>query len=89
MTITLRPEHEKAINEAIKSGAYERPDDVIARALEVLRWEDGWLHDQKDEITAKIERGFQQFEHGEFLTAEESRADRDKQRAAWLAEHKR
>jgi Arc/MetJ-type ribon-helix-helix transcriptional regulator len=89
MTITLRPEHEKAINEAIESGLYERPEDVIARALEVLRWEGGWLHDQRDEIAAKIEHAFEQSEHRELLTAEESRADRDKQRAAWLAEHNR
>jgi len=37
MTITLRPEHEKAIAQAIQSGAYENPDSVIERALEVLR----------------------------------------------------
>jgi Arc/MetJ-type ribon-helix-helix transcriptional regulator len=40
MSVTLRPEHEKAIAEAIQSGAYENPDQVIERALEVLRSED-------------------------------------------------
>ena len=45
MTITLRPEHEKAIAQAIQSGAYQNPDEVIARALEVLRAEDDWLSD--------------------------------------------
>lgn len=28
MTITLRPEHEKAIAQAIESGAYQNPDAV-------------------------------------------------------------
>ena len=45
MTITLRPEHEKAIAQAIQSCAYQNPDEVIARALEVLRAEDDWLSD--------------------------------------------
>jgi len=58
MTITLRPEHEKLIAQAIESGAYQNPDEVIGRALDMLRDEDEWLHDQRDEIAAKIERAF-------------------------------
>lgn len=89
MTITLRPEHEKAIAEAIQSGAYQSPDDVIFRALEVLRGEEAWLHEHRDEVAAKIDRAFEQFEGGEFLTAEESRSDMDKRKAAWVAEQNR
>ena len=37
MSMTLKPEHEQAIARAIQSGAYETPDQVIERALEVLR----------------------------------------------------
>ena len=43
MSITLRPQHEKAIERAIQSGACQNPDEVIGRALEVLRSEDEWL----------------------------------------------
>jgi len=89
MTITLRPEHEKAIAQAIESGAYESPDEVIARALEVLRSQDQWLHDKKDEVAEKIERAFGQFERGEFFSAEESRADLAKRKEVWLTEQKR
>jgi antitoxin ParD1/3/4 len=89
MSITLRPEHEKAVVQAIQSGAYENPDQVIERALEVLRFEDVWLHDHKEEVAEKIERAFGQFERGEFFSAEESRADMEKRKAAWLAEQKR
>jgi putative addiction module CopG family antidote len=67
MNITLRPEHEKAILQAIESGAYQSPDDVIARALDVLREEEDWLHENRDEIAAKIDRAFDQFERGEFF----------------------
>ena len=36
MPITLRPEHEQLIAEALRSGAYQSPDEVIKRALELL-----------------------------------------------------
>ena len=89
MTITLRPEHEKAIAQAIQSGAYENPDEVIGRALEVLRAEDEWLYGHRDEIAEKIERAFGQFERGEFLSSTESQADMAKRKAEWLREQKR
>ena len=89
MTITLRPEHEKLIAQAIESGAYQNPDEVIGRALDMLRDEDEWLHDQRDEIAAKIERAFGQFERGEFHSAEQSRDEMEKRKAAWLNEQKR
>ena len=37
----------------------------------------------------QIERAFEQFEHGEFFSAEESRADIEKRKAVWLATQKR
>ncbi len=89
MTITLRPEHEKVVAQAIQAGAYQSPDEVIGRALEVLRSEDTWLLDHKDEIAAKIDRAFGQFERGEFFSDEESRADMEKRKAAWLADQTR
>jgi antitoxin ParD1/3/4 len=89
MTITLRPEHEKAITQAIQSGAYQNPDEVIGRALEVLRGEDEWLHERKDEIAEKIERAFGQFERGEFFSADESQADMERRKTAWLNEQQR
>ena len=86
MTITLRPEQEKAVAQAIASGAYQSPDDVISRALEVLRAEDDWISGQKDAIAEKLERAFEQFERGEFLSSDESRADMAKRKADWLGQ---
>ena len=37
MPIQLKPEQEQRIAKAIRSGAYQSPDDVIDRALGVLR----------------------------------------------------
>ena len=74
------------IAEAIQSGAYQNPNQVIERALEVLRLEDEQLHNDKDLIHEKIERAFAQFERGEFSSAEESRANMKKRKATWIAE---
>jgi len=84
MTIQLKPEHAQVVSEAVQSGAYPHPDDVIARALEVLRGEDGWLHERKDEVAEKIERAFGQFERGEFFSSDESRSDMERRKTEWL-----
>jgi Arc/MetJ-type ribon-helix-helix transcriptional regulator len=86
MTITLQPEHEKLIAQAMQTGAYQNPDEVIGRALEMLNSENEWLHDHQPDIAEKIERAFGQFERGEFFSADESKADMEKHKAAWLRE---
>jgi Arc/MetJ-type ribon-helix-helix transcriptional regulator len=86
VTITIRPEHEHLIAQAIENGSYQNPDDLIARALEVLRSEDEWLDENKTVIGEKIERAFGQFERGEFYSAEQSRAEMAKRKAEWLRE---
>jgi hypothetical protein len=47
------------------------------------------MSDQKDSVEAKIERAFAQFENGEFLSAENSRADMEKRKEEWLARQQR
>ena len=86
MTITFRPEHEKLIAQAIETGAYQNPDEVIERALRILHCEEEWLLDHKAEISEKIERAFGQFDRGEFFPADESQADMEKRKAAWFRE---
>jgi putative addiction module CopG family antidote len=88
MTITLRPENEKLIAQAMQTGAYQSPDEVIERALQMLHSEEEWLDCHKSEITEKIERAFAQFDRGEFLSAEESQADMEKRKAAWFRERR-
>ncbi len=36
MTIELKPEHQRLIEQAIQSGAYRYPDEVISAALDRL-----------------------------------------------------
>jgi antitoxin ParD1/3/4 len=84
MTITLRPEHEKLIALAMQTGTYEDADEVIERALRMLHSEEEWLADHKAEIADKIDRAFAQFERGEFYSANDSQAERDRRKAEWL-----
>jgi len=87
VTVTIRPEDEQLIAEAIQSGAYQNPDDVIGRALQALRLEEKWLADHQKVVSDKIERAFAQFERGEFLTPEQSKADMEKRKANWMRDH--
>ena len=56
MTITLRPDLEQWISQAIQSGAYSTADQLIEHALEMLRLADA--DDNKDQINEKIHRAF-------------------------------
>jgi Arc/MetJ-type ribon-helix-helix transcriptional regulator len=68
------------------SGVYHSPEEVIERALEVLRAEDEWLAQNEEAINQKIERGIAQLDRGEGISGEELRARLEERKAAWLAE---
>jgi antitoxin ParD1/3/4 len=87
MTITLRPEHELMISEALRSGAYESADEVIGRALEMLNFQDEWLHKHREAIQAKISRGLAQLDRGEGISGELSRSRLEEKKRAWLEEN--
>lgn len=89
MTINLPPEYELLIAKEMETGAYHDPEEVVHRALEMLRSENEWLHKQHEQIEEKIDRAFKQFERGEFFTAEESRADMERRKLMWRSDQKR
>ena len=63
MSITLQPEHERLIAEALRSGAYQRPEEVILRALELLHRRDAWLAENR----TKIDEGYAAAQRGELI----------------------
>jgi putative addiction module CopG family antidote len=65
LTIQLKPEQEHRIAEAVRSGAYRSPSDVIDRALEVLREQDEWLMANRQAVDAKIRKGLEELNRGE------------------------
>jgi putative addiction module CopG family antidote len=71
MTIELKPEQQRMIDLAIKSGAYHDSDEVIATALSMLA-EDGEdaaerLAERREAVATRIAEGFAQAERGELM----------------------
>jgi len=71
MPMQLKPEQEHRIAETLRSGAYQSPDDVIDRALEVLRERDEWLMANRQTVDAKIRRGIEELNRGEGIPEDE------------------
>jgi Arc/MetJ-type ribon-helix-helix transcriptional regulator len=71
MTIQLKPEQEQRIAEAIRSGAYQSPTDVIDRALEVLHERDEWLVTNRQTVDAKIRKGMEELARWEGIPEDE------------------
>ena len=86
MTVTISPEQERLIREAMQTGAYKSADEVVAHALELLRSGEQWLESEKTAIASKIETALKQFERGDVLSPEQSRADMANRKAKWFAQ---
>ena len=71
MTVQLSPQQEHRVAEALRSGVYRSPDDVIDRALEVLHEQDEWLMANRQSINAKIRRGIEELESGQGIPEDE------------------
>lgn len=82
MPITLRPEDERLIAEALGSGAYRSREEVIQRALELLHERDAWLAENR----AKIEEGYAAAQRGELIDSDQVRAQMEEKKRAWLDE---
>lgn len=81
MPIILQPEHERLIAEALRSGAYQNPDEVITRALELLHDRDAWLIENR----ARIDEGYAAAQRGELIESDQVHGQMEKKKSAWLA----
>jgi putative addiction module CopG family antidote len=84
MTIQLKPELEELIKQDVQRGPYQSVDEFVERAVQMLHEEEALLAGDRQLIHEKIERAFAQFERGEGLSPEESRARLREQKTAWL-----
>ena len=81
MIIELNPEQEHRIEEALRSGAYLTADDVIDRALQVLREQDEWLMANRQAVDAKIRRGIEELARGKGIPEDALDAHLDRLKA--------
>jgi antitoxin ParD1/3/4 len=85
MTIEIkRPEIEALIQERLHSGGFESLEDVLFDALEIQREREAWLQENKEAISAKIDRGLAQLDRGEGIPGVQLRARLAADKAAWL-----
>jgi antitoxin ParD1/3/4 len=71
MPIQLNPDQEHRVSEALQSGRYRSPAEVIDHALDVLHEQEEWLIANREEINAKIEIGLAQLDRGEGISESE------------------
>ncbi|MGA7414828.1 MAG: hypothetical protein WBW33_30445 [Bryobacteraceae bacterium] len=70
MTIDLKPEQQRVIDLAIRSGAYRNPGEVVDQAFEIIREQldfEDWILEHREAVVAHIEKGFAQAERGELI----------------------
>ena len=70
MTIDLKPEQQRVIDLAVRSGAYQNPGEVLDQAFEIIREQlqsEDWMIEQRDAVATHIEPGFAQAERGELI----------------------
>ena len=70
MTIDLKPEQQRVIDLAVRSGAYRNTGEVLDQAFEIIRERldlEDWMVEQRERVAAHIETGFAQAERGELI----------------------
>jgi len=73
MILELKPEQQRVLDRAAKSGM--SPEDVLDQAFAVIRDQfgnDDWLAADKDGVAAGIEEGFAQAERGELVDGDQA-----------------
>jgi predicted transcriptional regulator len=70
MSIDFKPEQQRVIDLALRSGAYKDPGEVLDQAFEIIREQlalEDWMLEHCDAVATHIEPGFAQAERGELI----------------------
>ena len=68
MVIDLKPEQQRIIDQAVQSGNFRDPAEVVDQAFAIIREQvdlGDWMLEQREAVATHIERGFAQAERGE------------------------
>jgi Arc/MetJ-type ribon-helix-helix transcriptional regulator len=87
MSIDLKPEQQRVIDLAVRSGAYRNSDEVLDWAFEIIREQLGledWMFERREAIAAHIETGFAQAARGELIDGDAALETLRKRRAERL-----
>jgi Arc/MetJ-type ribon-helix-helix transcriptional regulator len=70
MMIDLKPEQQRVIDLAVRSGAYRNPGEVLDQAFEIIQEQldlEDWMIEEREAVAAHIEKGLVQAERGESI----------------------
>jgi Arc/MetJ-type ribon-helix-helix transcriptional regulator len=73
MQLNVPPDLETLIKKRLSSGGYTSAEDVLRRALEAQDAEESWTDEERQALSAHIEKGYLQAERGELIDGAEAR----------------
>jgi Arc/MetJ-type ribon-helix-helix transcriptional regulator len=88
MTIRLRPELEELIRQDIQRGPYQSVEEFIEHAVTLLHEQEAWFASHRDEITAKVEGGWNAATRGELVGEAEVQSNMRERKRAWIEQHR-
>jgi len=74
MNVSLTPELEQLVTEKVESGRYTSASEVIREALRLLEEHDQLKQQRLAQVREKIDRGLQQLDAGQGISAKDARA---------------
>ena len=74
MNVSLTPELEQLVTQKVESGRYTSASEVIREALRLLEEHDQLKQQRLAQVREKIDRGWQQLDAGQGISAQEARA---------------
>ena len=83
MTVELTPELEALIQQDVSRGVYETADQFLEEAVRLLHEREAWLFDQSEDISAKIDEGWESARLGKLHDEAEVKAWMQSQKQAW------
>ena len=83
MQLNVPPDLEALINKRLSSGGYTNAEDVLRRALEAQDAEESWTDEERQALSAHIEKGFLQAGRGELTNSAQARRDIDAMKENW------
>jgi Arc/MetJ-type ribon-helix-helix transcriptional regulator len=73
VTIDLKPEQQRVIDLAVRSGAYRNSGEVLDQAFEIIREQldlEHWMLEDRETVAAHIGTGFAQAQRGELINGD-------------------
>jgi antitoxin ParD1/3/4 len=89
MTIRLKPELERLIQEDVERGPYQTLDEFVECAVQMLHEQEEWLSANQADISAKIEEGYASAQRGELIEDGEVRAQIEERKRVWRTDPRR